>query len=228
VTGAAVRATVVARRARRLMSLGQGVFLAVVALGLLLLPARVYRWWGLSAGEEFGAFTVVVGEWVPTSFDVELALTGAAVLAVLIGGGIVLCQELPPLAPEHESSLGRTLAALSRLTAFIGSVLAMMLMLRATWISTPDYRVLPGFDPTGCRMVERVRGYSSDYGVVSPGSIVVRRVVGHPGTPGHDSSGRAFSAHSWWRPSPLPPSDTGHVDSPEPRPSGQALRERQL
>ncbi|MCM6761539.1 hypothetical protein NB037_03820 [Rathayibacter sp. ZW T2_19] len=156
-----------------LLRVGVLLFVAVVVLGILVFAARFEPWSFLPTNGALGGVTLVLGTWVPTWLQIELALTGAAVLATLVGF-FLLPEEAPPREQEPRSFLAGAAAFILRVLGFLALVIAVPLTLLVTLFQTDSYRVLPGADSAGCRYVERdFAGYGMDVGAVPPGSIVV-------------------------------------------------------
>ncbi|MBO0983701.1 hypothetical protein [Rathayibacter sp. SD072] len=146
---------------------------AVVVLGILVFAARFEPWSILTTNGALGGVTLVLGSWVPTWLQIELALTGAAVLATLVGF-FLLPEEAPPPEQEPRSFLAGAVGFVLRVLGFLALVIAVPLTLLVTLLQSDSYRVLPGSDSAGCRYVERdFAGYGTDVGAVPPGSLVV-------------------------------------------------------
>ena len=137
-------------------------------LGTLSFVAAVFvgvtDGFGQNSDDAFGWVTIVIGNWVPTWWTLELALVGTGTVALIAAMIIV---PFPPARP------GRGLRALVTVVL----VLTVPLCVLGVGLGTPKYTVLQEQSDGGCRVV--VREYSfllmgqGSAGIVQPGSMTV-------------------------------------------------------
>lgn len=119
---------------------------------------------GPNSDDAFGWVTIVIGNWVPTWWTLELALVATGTVALLAATIIV---------PFPAARPGRVL----RILVTVVLVLTVPLCVLGVGLGTPEYTVLQEQSDGGCRVV--VREYSfllmgqGSAGIVQPGSMTV-------------------------------------------------------
>jgi hypothetical protein len=147
-----------------LRTAGTVVLLTAVLVGFL-------AWWQLAAGQtEPGAaptrVTLIIGDWFPTLWDVEIAAIALGISALVVAAMIA-----PPVRRR-----GRMIRIV------MGSVLTVLVVLSVPMTAivsfgSGGYRVLPEQSEGGCRIVVREWSFllagSGSVGIVQPSALTV-------------------------------------------------------
>ncbi|WP_404313161.1 hypothetical protein LG314_04900 [Agrococcus terreus] len=147
----------------------------VVGIALLMVPVVLENGWpdDLLRREALGAFTIVVGDWVPS-------LRGPAGWSFLLGAIALI------IAPML-GSWGQGPRSLTAMRIISPVALGILVLTAANsylgiWVSQEGYRVLEQPSPSGCRVVVAAhgagfQGMSRSFGFVRPDSDRVEWVI---------------------------------------------------